>query len=835
MPGPAADERAGPVAGGDVRSPSRLPAIDGLRGVAVVGVIAFHLGATWLRGGFLGVDLFFVVSGFVITRLLIVERTLTGAVSLRRFWERRARRLIPSVLLVIAVVALWSLQRPSLVDPTVRGQGLAALVYGSNWYNIFAEVGYWDAGLDASPLNHLWSLAIEEQFYVVWPLVVVAVLRLARRRWRPALLAVTGVAIAVSGTLQVVLARTHGTSRAYFGSDTRAIAILLGAAIALLVVDAGPAGPVERLGWWGRRGGRHVDKGPSAATWLVSTVAAIPAIGFLAWQWGVADVGDEALYHGRLILASVAGGAVVAVVVLVPRHPVARLLALPPLVGLGVRSYALYLWHFPVLVILDEERFGRGGLGLLAARLLLTGLLSEVSMRLVENPIRHARDLRGRPLVAALVVPAVLVAIVCSRIGDGPVDPTQSSRAPVIGRAVPSGATVLVVGDSWSRNLGEGMRASAGEQVQIVNLGQGGCGIADPTNYRTSDRGDFPIPADCLGWADRWTGAIEQYRPQAVVVQVGNWDQALQEIGGAWVRPCDPAFDQHYAGQLDRAIEVAGAGGALVVLPNVRDGEDGPLRDLSDCMNELLAAAHERHPEVLALDLAGLLCPGRDGCPEEMDGDDVYDETGHLAPAWSERVGQWVLDEIAGQVPAVSPATSTTTMPSSSPSEPTATDPPADGGASAVLPTEAELQALGASDIQLGEVTTDPRQVLELLGPPDESWPADLTAQAAVDGRGPGVEVRALVVTTGSDQTADAIARRSIDQALADGAVSEGASADQLSTVYVRRLDPRVVLLVVRRVEGVLLVWVKGGTPPAAGSMLAAGEGVAARLAQAAD
>ena len=199
-----------------------LPGLDGLRAVSVVAVLLYHAGLTWIPGGFLGVEVFFVISGYLITSLLLAEHRARGTVSLRRFWQRRARRLLPGAYLVLTVVALVVATAFRDEAAQLRGQLLAALGYVSNWYLVMVEASYFATDSRPSPLQHLWSLAIEEQFYLVWPPVVLGLLRLfGRRRWPMALL--VAAAVAASATAMAVLYRPAvDPSRVYYGTDTRA-------------------------------------------------------------------------------------------------------------------------------------------------------------------------------------------------------------------------------------------------------------------------------------------------------------------------------------------------------------------------------------------------------------------------------------------------------------------------------------------------------------------------------------------------------------------------------------------------------------------------------------
>src|SRR3954471_14775641 len=228
-----------------------VPALDGLRGVAVAIVVAFHLGR--LKGGFLGVDLFFVLSGFLITSLLVVGWRNEGRLDFGGFWSRRARRLLPAMLVVVAAVALYARWWANPLElKTIRGEGLATLFYAANWHQIFAHTNYWDTIRSPSPLLHTWSLAIEEQFYVLWPLLVGGVLVLSRRAGRRLTpLLVMTAALATMSVLAMVTMH-HGPAdvlRVYLGTDTRAAGLLFGAVVALIFARRDrPVGKVAARG-----------------------------------------------------------------------------------------------------------------------------------------------------------------------------------------------------------------------------------------------------------------------------------------------------------------------------------------------------------------------------------------------------------------------------------------------------------------------------------------------------------------------------------------------------------------------------------------------------------
>jgi peptidoglycan/LPS O-acetylase OafA/YrhL len=355
--------------------------LDGLRGVAILGVLLFHTGH--LSGGFLGVDLFFALSGYLITDLLLREIAATGAVSLVAFWGRRIRRLLPALAVMLAVVTLlvWAAGPPDLVRTTLSdGPWVQANLI--NWHLLAESAGYWDRFGADRVFGHLWSIAVEEQFYLVWPVLVLVVARWGRRvEGRVALVAI--LVSAVSLILMVALVDAADPTRVYTGTDTRAFSLLLGAAVATRPVRDALARTVG-----GRAGG----------------VLALLAVGMGA-AWSLVDgVKSVWLFTGGLFLHSLAGALLVGLCVQGPHTVVARALSWRPLRWLGLISYSVYLWHWPIIVLLSPERTGLDGwvrtLVVYAASIGLAAL----SKYLVEDPIRfRARWARGRGGLSAFV------------------------------------------------------------------------------------------------------------------------------------------------------------------------------------------------------------------------------------------------------------------------------------------------------------------------------------------------------------------------------------------------------------------------------------------------
>ena len=346
------------------------PGLDGLRALAVSAVVAYHLGFGWATGGLLGVGVFFTLSGYLITDIL-----LGGELDLGRFWLARARRLLPGLFVMLAIVTLWV----ELIGPTQPGfTGLlaGAVFYFSNWQLIYEHVSYFARFGPPGPLDHLWSLAIEEQFYLVWPLLLLVGARLVPERSRVRgvrgrLAVVTLVLAAASAADMALLYRPSlDTSRIYFGTDTRAFELLVGAALAMV--------------WPSRLLRKRVAASARRACDLAG-VAGLVTIGLMVW---LTNQYSPFLYQGGFVLLSVATALVVAALV----HPACRLgrvLGAEPLRWVGVRSYGIYLWHMPVLVLTTPAGDHDVHLWRAVLQVTATVSLAALSWRFVEEPIRR--------------------------------------------------------------------------------------------------------------------------------------------------------------------------------------------------------------------------------------------------------------------------------------------------------------------------------------------------------------------------------------------------------------------------------------------------------------
>ncbi len=389
---PVLDERA------HISRVPYLPGLDGMRALAVIAVMVYHANSSWLPGGFLGVEMFFVISGYLITLLLIAERERTYRVSLRQFWMRRARRLLPAVFLMMGLVAIWTaLFKPDALGQ-LRGDVLGGTFYISNWYQVWVGLGY-TAAADFAPLRHLWSLAVEEQFYLLWPLVMVLLLgrsgtrRIANvSRW----LFVSAIVI----TVVVALAYHPGTIESpekspeaywwlgdrpiskldtlYLSTFARAAGLLLGAGFAMVWRPFAVArGPLR-------------ERGP---LFDLAALAGLIVLGLMCWNvYLVTPEGgaDPFLFRGGFLLASLATLVVIAAVS--HQHAIAgRLLGNRVLLWVGTRSYGLYLYHWPVYQMMRDVAGNKLDVGQFVIAMALTGVITELSYRFVELPIRKGQ------------------------------------------------------------------------------------------------------------------------------------------------------------------------------------------------------------------------------------------------------------------------------------------------------------------------------------------------------------------------------------------------------------------------------------------------------------
>lgn len=344
--------------------------LDGLRSISVLAVIAYHLHFKWAEGGLLGVEIFFVLSGYLITDQILFEWRTRSGFSIVQFWIRRIRRLLPAMIFMLTAVALWLLITDFSRLQALGGHFVSSLFYVNNWYLIFHHVSYFESFGPPSPIGHLWSLSIEEQFYVIWPLVLLIGLRFAPRRGR-LMLYILGCAIVSAIAMAIIYEPGIDPSRVYYGTDTRAFAILIGAALAVVW-------PSWRLS----------DNVSSSSRTMLDMTGVLGMV-MLFILIGQTNEFDESLYRGGFLYLSLITAVVIAVLV----HPANRLerwLGCRPLSWIGKRSYSLYIWHYPI-IILSSPVVNTEDVSYMRIALQVTAsfIMAGLSYRYIEEPIRR--------------------------------------------------------------------------------------------------------------------------------------------------------------------------------------------------------------------------------------------------------------------------------------------------------------------------------------------------------------------------------------------------------------------------------------------------------------
>jgi peptidoglycan/LPS O-acetylase OafA/YrhL len=598
------------------------PGLDGVRAFAVAAVILYHGQVAWAKGGFLGVDVFFVLSGYLITSLLLAEHGATGRIDLVGFWSRRARRLLPALFLVLAAVALYAVV---WAQPTelgrLRSDGLASLLYVSNWKFIIDGQSYFQAFLAPSPLAHTWSLAIEEQWYLFWPLALLAMLRVFRARMRTLAAAIVGLAIASAALMAVLYHPGTDPSRVYYGTDTRAQALLIGAALAALTAGTRPVLRLDRM----RR------------PWILQVLGALGLV-FVGVMVVRADSTGTFLYRGGFLLAAIA--AVVFIAAASVSGPVASVLSIRPLRAIGAVSYGLYLWHWPVDVVLDSSRTGLDGFFLFAARIAVTGAIATASYLLVERPIRQQGLAwfrfwpRARPaivLVAAGLVALLLVVSTFGAVAAPNASAFASANQPAPSTN-PDQTRVLMVGDSQLFTMlyyDDGALKASGPQYSFAPII--GCGVFDPVER---------VGGNCNERATTWKAQIAFFDPDLSVVQIGAWETLDFTLNGHKYVHGTPAHERELVKIITAALRTLTARQGHVALLEVpcldeTQGDDpGIIHDRDDPasianVNDALREVARNDPaRVTFVRWADAICPGGRFTPK-IDGINVRPDGVH--------------------------------------------------------------------------------------------------------------------------------------------------------------------------------------------------------------
>ena len=631
-----------------------LPGLDGMRGVAVVAVMIYHANSSWLKGGFFGVEIFFVISGYLITLLLVAEDERSGRVDMGQFWMRRARRLLPALFTMMLLLTVWTALFERAALGKLRGDVIAGFFYVSNWYQIWTGAGYTEAN-DFAPLRHLWSLAVEEQFYILWPLVMALLLRGGSRRVAGKAVWLFGASVAVTILMAVLfydgpIGTPEVTPDAYwnvFGRDisiidtlylstiSRAGGLLLGAAFALLwrpvAVMRGPL----------RDKGLPLD--------LIALVGAV-GLGVMMWKVGLAgpEGADPWLFQGGFFLAGLATLMVIAAVT----HEQAmtgRLLSNPVVLWIGTRSYGLYLYHWPIYQIIRNVSGIKMKFHEFAIAMVLTAIITELSYRFIETPIRRGAlsrmwrrgelgDPSRRPkgLVAAALIAAGLALF--AGVSLATADLEQNEVRQSLDASEDFTCDVLVDFDCDGVPDAE---ATAGSDVAATEAADDGNGAAQPeaTTAPTTvaeaaapvtTAAEAPVAVARLAVGDSvMKGAAEELAAYGFVVSA--------EESRSFGNGVDYVLQLGQQGQLGEQVVIhLGTNGpigqsdmdrmiaALVDVPQVLLVTIDVDRDYTAGNNALVYETVSRYDNVFLMDWQGLA----NSCP----GNCLYDDAIHLRP-----------------------------------------------------------------------------------------------------------------------------------------------------------------------------------------------------------
>jgi len=605
------------------------PGLDGLRGLAVLAVFLYHSGfvtsspIAFAPSGYLGVDLFFVLSGYLITSLLLAEWRRTSRISLKRFWLQRARRLIPALVVVLLGTSIFTFTvfGDGEEGKTFVGDLWTTLTYVANWRYVLSDRSYFEQLGTPPILRHMWSLGIEEQFYIVWPLaifVLVKFLRLRastvgdlRRAIRSWLVVVSCLGAIASATWMAFESKNGvSASRIYYGTDTRAFALLGGAALAGVLA--------------------HRSDRALTGRWADS-LGAVSLFGWLTMVILVGRHGDMPtwMFQGGFVLATIF--CVIVIGVAAGGGWLARALSTKPLVQLGRLSYSIYLWHWPVIVVLNSERTGIGGIWLLGIRAATTIGLSAATFMIIERRLRMPNWwTRGRALTALVVALALFIVttfVLLNRnnnIGgdlESPLPPPSLTGPPI---------RMLSIGDSVSLTLFQSRPQRLGWDIYVdksAALLACGLGLISDAGATIVTKGNFISPPSpnpdvkrCNDHQSLWEKSMLEFKPDVVVALYAFRDRFDIQFDGRIISQGSSEFAKLFTQHLVKLLEIVESANAKLVLltspclgtlaqyykglPEIADNERRAV------VNGLYRSFADAHPkDVVLVDFAKLVCP----------------------------------------------------------------------------------------------------------------------------------------------------------------------------------------------------------------------------------
>jgi peptidoglycan/LPS O-acetylase OafA/YrhL len=637
------------------------PALDGIRAVAVLAVIAYHVSGH-LPGGFLGVDAFFVLSGYLITSLLLDGFGKRGLGSLADFWTRRGRRLLPALLIVVAACAVVTgANDPAQSFAARRADMISTLFYYANWHFIAVDQSYFAMFTGASPLRHVWSLAIEEQFYLVWPLLLFGALRVTRGRNVPLLVLIFAGTV-VSAVDMALRFDAANPSPAYYATDARAQQLLIGAGLAVLLAARGkpPGGLIERF----------------AARWWPLVVAALAGLVLFTHA-------DASWYfRGGAALFALVVALLLLIVELHPDSIPAALLSLRPVRWVGKISYGLYLWHWPIIVWLADPSIALAPRAKQVLEVAATFVLATASFYVVERPIRYGkvpwiRVSRVR-FAAAISVCVLIVAEVAVRpttigspalalaIADASDAPCPQG-SPLAGGFVwcvraagagPNAPVVATAGDSTARALDPGLRALAmARGWRYVQVAQNGCSFLALLFPPSRDSKGLAQARGCESGIPKLIADVLGRASPRLWIYSDRWPEVeMLRADGTYLGPLDSRRERPIALALADTLRRLTSRGAQIVLigqPPPGEPADCALHRTIVCGSPAFSTRDPVTAEVdkiyqrVAATMPGrvvygtvsdLLCPGSGSCPAEVGGQLARFDGVHYTAAFSRRI-----------------------------------------------------------------------------------------------------------------------------------------------------------------------------------------------------
>ena len=573
------------------------PSLDGIRAFSVIAVMLYHANIAWLPGGFLGVEVFFVVSGFLITSLLIEERESTRRIDLKQFWIRRARRLLPALVVMLAATAVCVAFYTTDSAPDFRRDVLPSLGYFSNWWQIFAVDTPYFAASSLPVLRHLWSLAVEEQWYLIWPLLFTFIFgaKWMRPKISGALLLLCSGAIMFATAFRFVEDNETRTNFLYLSTLTRSSGLLLGAAVAMMWRPWRKTSPSS---WW---------RSSLADTFAVASIAVIGVL------MATVHVADERLYKGGLAATTIASAVIIAVVMRSNGVFVQKLFSQELFVEIGRRSYGLYLWHWPIFVVAHARDSGNR----LAVALALTIIINEFVYQYVEIPTRQGalgNWWRNRQQLSAMRrrLPVLIAAVVVASLGitgvkvvgiearDLAIDtstanvifsvPTTVASASSLPAASTTTTTIaklprklVIVGDSQAHALAINKPSGIEKTFVITDGSIDGCGIYDRGVGVGGTNGNFRRNfANCVGFEKSWAKSATKVKADVALVVLGAWEVLDLKINSFTFAFNTSPADTMFRTQMQRGIDALRATGATVALLEVAcmrpvDSKGGPV------------------------------------------------------------------------------------------------------------------------------------------------------------------------------------------------------------------------------------------------------------------